>query len=106
MLTQSLLFLGQLSWWDLAQGVQALGLGGQSGQQFPSAGALQSATGLPQLAGGAEQAALGIAEVTFQVIVGAGQPRQVIAMEEAGPIAGADFVQVAAKSVQARREVG
>lgn len=102
MLTQSLLFLCQLNGWDLAQCGQALGLGGGSGQQFPSAGALQSATGLALLAGGAQQTALGIAEETFDVIVGAGQFFQVIAVEQARPIADTDFVQVPAKSVQAR----
>jgi hypothetical protein len=86
---------------------QALGLGGGSAQQFPSAGALQSAMGLALLlAGGTQQTALGIAEETFDVIVGAGQFFQVMAMEQTRPIAGADFVQVTAKSVQARWEVG
>jgi len=67
MLTQSLLLLGQLNGRNLAQCGQALGLGGGSRQQFPSADALQSATGLAFLAGGAQQTALGIAEETFEV---------------------------------------
>lgn len=99
MLTQSLLLLGQLNGWHLAQCGQAFGLGGGSGQQFPSAGALQSPAGLALLTGGAEQTALGIAEETFDVIVSAGQFFHIIAMEQARPIAGTDRVQMMAKSV-------
>jgi len=85
---------------DFAQSDQASGLSRRPGQQFPSANALQSTTRLPLLASGAEQAVLGVTEVTLEVVAGAWQFFDIVAMEQARPIAGADLIQVAAKSTQ------
>jgi hypothetical protein len=57
---------------------------------------------LSLLASSAEQAALGVTEVTLKVVVGARQTFYIVAVEQARPIAGADLIQVTAKSIQTR----
>jgi len=60
---------------------------------------------LPLLASGTEQAPQGVTEVTFEIVVGTRQSFDIVAMEQAGPIAGADLIQVMAKGFQAWREI-
>ena len=67
------------------------------GQELPGALALQRPLRLPLLAGGPQQAATRLAKVAFQLVVGPRQPRDRIAMAQAGPIAPADRVAVPAK---------
>ena len=68
------------------------------GQELPGALALQRPLRLPLLARGPQQAATRIAKVAFQLVVGPRQPRHLIAVEQAGPIAPADRVEVTAET--------
>ena len=61
--------------------------------------ALQRALREALLARGPQQAATGITEVAFELVVGPRQARHVIAMKQTGPIAPADFVEVTAKGI-------
>ena len=67
------------------------------GQEFPGALALQRPLRLPLLARGPQQAATRLAEVAFQLVVRPRQARHLIAVEQAGPIAPADRVEVPTK---------
>ena len=67
------------------------------GQELPSALALQRPLRLPLLARGPQQAATRIAKVAFELIIGPRQTRHVITVEQPGPIAPTDQVEVTAK---------
>ena len=64
--------------------------------------ALQRALCEALLARGPQQAATCIAKVAFQLVIGPRQPRHLIAVKQAGPIAAADRVEVTAKCLQGR----
>jgi len=70
MFTDTLLFLAQVGRGDARQ--RRGGVSERAGmrQKFPGAGALQDAPREAFLAGGAEQAAVEVAELTFAVVVG------------------------------------
>ena len=61
--------------------------------------ALQRALGEALLARGPQQAATGIAEAAFELVVGPRHARHVIAVEQAGPIAPADLIEVQTKLI-------
>ena len=61
--------------------------------------ALQRALREALLARGPQQAATGITEVAFELVVGPRQARHVIAVKQAGPIAPADLGEVTAKLI-------
>ena len=67
---------------------------------------LQGPLGQALLARGPQQTATRIPEATFQVIVGPWQSRQVIAVEQAGPVAPTDLVQVSPKRGSGRGQIG
>ena len=75
------------------------------GQEFPGALALQRPLRLTLLAGGPQQAATCLAKVAFECVVGPRQPRHLIAVEQAGPIAPADRVEVTAKRGEGRGDL-
>ena len=64
--------------------------------------ALECPLGLPLLARGLQQTATRLAQVAFQLVVGPRQARDLIAVEEAGPIAPADRVEVTAQGLEDR----
>ena len=99
MLSTALPFLSQVLMGSLTQGTQYLGLCWGARQEFPSALALQCALGEAFLARGPQQAATCIAEAAFELVVCSGHARHVIAMEQAGPIAPADLVEVQTKRI-------
>ena len=101
MAPETVLLLGELVRRDLTQSSQAVGFSRRSGQQFPGTKAMQVSPGLALLARGAEQAALGVTEVTFELVVGTRQSFEVVTVEQARPVAGADFIQMVAESSQA-----
>ena len=72
------------------------------GQEFPGTLALARPLCLPLLARGLKQAATRIAKVAFELVVGPRQPRHLIAVEQAGPRAPADRVEVTAKRCEGR----
>ena len=103
MLTDALLFLAQVGRGNVCQ---CRGGGGERvgmRQEFPGSGVLQDAPGEAFLAGGTEQAAVEVAELTFAVVVGARQPRQIVGMKQAGRIAAGDLGDGGAERMQARR---
>jgi len=55
---------------------------------------------------GPQQAATCITEVAFERVVGPRQARHVIAVKQAGPIAPADLVEVTAKRIEGRSDIG
>src|SRR5215831_20554078 len=99
MRSKALSFLRQVLRRSLTQGTQYLGLCWGAREEFPSALALQRALREALLARGPQQAAPCIAEAAFEVVVGPGQAWHVIAMEQAGPIAPADLVEVPTKRI-------
>jgi hypothetical protein len=72
------------------------------GQEFPGALALQRPLRLPLLAGGPHQTATRLAKMAFHLVVGPREPRALIAMEQARPIAPADRVEVTPKGLSSR----
>ena len=105
MLSKALPFLRQVLRWSLTQGPQHLGLCRWPGEELPGALALQSPLRLALLARGPQQAATRIAEATFELVVGPRQAWHGITVEQAGPIAPADRIEVTAKRLQARRDI-
>src|SRR4029434_5771735 len=105
MRNKALPFLRQVLGWGLTQGPQHLGLCRWPGYELPGALALQGPLRLALLARGPQQAATCIAEATFELVVGPRQARHVIAVEQAGPIAPADRVEVTTKRLLARRDI-
>ncbi|HSX80099.1 MAG TPA: hypothetical protein VLQ80_16200 [Candidatus Saccharimonadia bacterium] len=99
---KTLPLLRQVLGWGLTEGLLSLGLCRGVGQEFPGPRALQRPLRLPLLACGPQQAATRIAKVAFQLVVGTRQPWHLIAVEQAGPIAPADRVEVTAKRRQGR----
>src|SRR5205823_12673487 len=91
---QSAPLASQLGRVDLTQGRASFGFTAGSGKQLPRAGALQGAPGLSFLPRRPKQTTLGLSEVAFEAVVGAGQPRHVVTVEQAGPIAPADPIEV------------
>ncbi len=100
----ALSFLRQLLGWEVTQGSEELALCRGPGQEFPGTLAWQCPLRLALLARGLQEAATRIAQVTFQRIVGPRQPLHVIAVQQAGPIAPADLVEVVAQGLSERRE--
>ena len=99
MRSKALPFLHQLLRWGLTRGLEYLGLCWGAREEFPRALALQRALCEPLLARGPQQAAPGITEVAFELVVGPREARHVIAVKQAGPIALADLVEVTAKRI-------
>ena len=58
------------------------------------------------MACGPQQAAPGITEVTFERVGGPRQARHVVAVQQAGPIAPADLVEMTANRIEGRRDIG
>ena len=99
MRSEALPFLRQLLTWSLTHGIEKLGLCGGAREEFPSALALQRVLCETLLACGSQQAAPGITEMAFELVVGPRQARHVIAVKQAGPIAPADFVEMTTKRI-------
>jgi hypothetical protein len=97
MLSKALSFLSQVLRWDVTQAVEELGLDRRSRQEFPSPLALQRAFRQALLARCPQQVTAGIAESAFDLVVRPGQPRHVVAVEQPGPLAPADRVEMMAK---------
>jgi hypothetical protein len=106
MRSKALPFLRQLLRGSLAHGIEYLGLCGRAREEFPSALALQRALCEALLTCGPQQAATGITEATFELVVGPRQARHVIAVKQAGPRASADRVEVTAKHLEGWRDLG
>ena len=106
MLSKALPFLSQVLRWGLTQGTQYLGFCWGARQEFPSALALQHALCEAFLACGPQQAATCIAEAAFEFGGGPRHARHVIAVEQAGPIAPADRVEVETKLIEGWRDIG
>ena len=106
MLSKALPLLCQVLEWRVRHGIQEFGLGRGAWQQFPRALALQHALRQALLARGPQQAATRITEAAFEVVVGPRQAGDIVAVEQAGPIAPAYLVEVRAKPREGRREVG
>jgi hypothetical protein len=99
MFSKALPFLRQVLMWSLTQGTQYLGLCWGVRQECPSALALQRALCETFLACSPQQAATCLAEAAFELVVCSGHARHVIAMEQAGPIAPVDLVEVQTKRI-------
>ena len=99
MLSKSLPLLSQLLRWNLAQSVEQLGLRHRSRQQFPSALTLQSAPCEPLLPRDSEPLTPRIAKQAFDFVIGSRQAGYIVTVEEAGPIAPTDRVEVTAKRI-------
>jgi hypothetical protein len=97
MCSKALSFLRQVLRGRVTQGPQELGLCWGVREEFPRALALQRALGEALLACGPQQAAPYITEAAFEFVVGPRHARHVIAVEQAGPIASADLVEVQTK---------
>jgi len=96
MYRKALSLLRQLLGWDVTQGLEYLALCRGPGQEFPGALALQRPLRLAFLARCPQEAATRITKVTFQLVVGPRQPLHIIAVEQAGPRAPADLIEVVA----------
>jgi len=81
----------------VTQGLLSLGRCRGGGPAFPGPLTLERPRRLPLLARGLQQGATPIAHVACQRVVGPRKPRHVIAVEQAGPVAPADRVEVTAK---------
>ena len=91
---------------DRSQGHQSvLGIG-EMGKEFPSADPLKSPSALSFLTRCTEETGYRIPEVAFEIIVGPGQPRNVVAMEEAGSIALGHGPKMAAESIHRGGNIG
>ena len=97
MLRKTLSFLSQILRWDVTQAVEELGLDRRSREEFPRPLAVQRAFRQALLARRPQQVTAGIAEPAFDLVVRPGQPRHVVAVEQPGPIAPADRVEMMAK---------
>src|SRR5712691_6529647 len=97
MCSKALPFLRELLECGLAPGLEYLGLWWREREEFPRALALQRALRAALLTCGPQQAATGITEVAFDLVIGPGQARHVIAVQQAAPLAPADRVEVTAK---------
>jgi hypothetical protein len=64
-------------------GLDCLGQRSRAGYQFPGSGALDEPTGSPFLARGSQQLLIECPKLTFPIIVGARQIRDVIGMKQA-----------------------
>jgi len=102
MRSKALSFRRQVLRGSLTQGTQSLGRCWGAREEFPRALALEQALGETLLARGPQQAATGSTAVAFESVVGPRHAWHVIAVEQAGPIASADLVEVQTK----RREGG
>ena len=98
MLTDTLLFLAQVVCCDACERSGGIRQGAGMRQEFPSARALQDAPGQSFLAGGAQQAAVEGAELTFAVVVGARQAGHIVGMKQTGRIATRDLSDGSANS--------
>jgi hypothetical protein len=103
MITDTLLFMAQVGRGDARQGRDGVGVRAGMRQEFPGAGALYDAPGEAFLAGGAQQAAVEVAELTFAVVVGARQPRHIVGVKETGCVTAGDLGDSGAELLQARR---
>ncbi len=99
MRSKALPFLRQSLKRGLTHGIESLGLCWGAREEFPSALALQRTLCEALVARGPQQAATGITEVAFELVVGPRQARHVIAVKQAGPIAPADRVEMTAKRI-------
>ena len=99
MRSKALPFLRQVLRGSLTQGIQYLGLCWGAREEFPRALALQRALCEALLARGPQQAATCITEAAFEFVVGSRHARHIIAVEQAGPIAPADLVEVQTKRI-------
>ena len=99
MCSKALPFLRQLLRWSWTHGIEYLGLCWRAREEFPRALTLPRALCEALLARSPQQAAPRITEVTFEFVVGPWQPRHVIAVKQAGPIAPADRVEMTAKRI-------
>jgi hypothetical protein len=97
MRSKALSFLRQVLRGSLTQGIQELALCRGAREQFPCALALPRALCEALLARGPQQAALCITAVAFEFVMGPRYARHVLAVEQAGPRAPADLVEVTAK---------
>ena len=97
MLRKPLSFLSQVLRWDVTQAVEELGLDRRSREEFPRPLAVQRAFRQALVARRPQQVTAGIAEPAFDLVVRPGQPRPVVAVEQPGPIAPADRVEMMAK---------
>jgi hypothetical protein len=94
---KALPLLGQVLRWGLTEGLLSSCRCGRVGQQLPGTLALQRPLRLPLLAGGPQQAAPRLTKVAFELVLGPRQARDLIAVEETGPIAPAHCIEVPAK---------
>jgi len=83
----------------LAHGIEYLGLWGMAREEFPSALALQRALREALVTCGPQQVVTCSTAAAFERVVGPRQARHVIAVQQAGPIAPADLVEVTAKRI-------
>src|SRR2546423_11240092 len=106
MLSQALPFLRQLLTRGLTHGIKELGFCWGAREEFPRALALQRALREALLACGPQQAPPCITEAAFELVVGPRQARHIIAVKQAGPIAPADLVEMTAKLIEGRSDIG
>ena len=97
MRSKALSFLSPVLRWDVTQAVESLGLDRWSREECPRPLALQRAFRQALLARRPQQVTAGIAEPAFALVVRPGQPRPVVAVEQPGPRAPADRVEMMAK---------
>jgi hypothetical protein len=105
MRSTALPFLRQVLRRSLTSGPQYLGLCGRTREEFPRALALQRALREALWARGPQQAATGIAAAACECVIGPWDARHVTAVEQAGPIAPADLVEVQTKRRYGWRDI-
>src|SRR5688572_26678796 len=106
MRSKALPFLSQILRESLAQGPQYLGLCWGAREEFPSALALQRALCEALLARSPHQATTSIAEAACEFVVRPRHARHIITVEQAGPRAPANLVEVQTKLVDDWRDIG
>jgi hypothetical protein len=106
MLRKALSFLRQILRGDVTQAVEYLGLDRRSREEFPRPLALQRAFRQALLARSPQQVTAGIAEPAFNLVVRPGQTWHVVAVEQPGPLAPADRVEMRAKRTYGWGEIG
>src|SRR5712692_5461782 len=106
MLRKALPFLREILRRRLTQGLQGLSFCWGAREEFPSALALQRALREAFLPRGPQQAAPCIAKTAFEFVIGPRDARHIIAVEQAGPIALADLVEMQSKLMDGGRDMG
>jgi hypothetical protein len=106
MRSTALSFLRQIRRWSLTHGPQELSLCGGTRQEFPRALALERALREALVARGPQQAATSSAEAACACGGGPRHARHGIAMEQAGPLAPADRVEVQTTRREGWRDLG